>query len=64
MAQRVGPETIISPSSVEERNHALAALDRIERRHKGLLAARGRAWFPSAVEVLRELRGETDEGTA
>ncbi len=50
-----------SPSPTpEERDHALAALDRIRRRHAELLAARGGVPFPSAVEVLAELRAERE----
>ena len=53
--------TRLPPPTSEERERALAALDRIERRHKEMLAAREGRYFPSAVEVLREIRGEQDE---
>lgn len=44
-----------------ERTRALEAIARIERRHAEMLAARGGRFFPSAVEVVREIRGDTDE---
>ena len=64
MAGQLEAETRMRSPSDEERARADMALDRIERRHKRLLAARDGVWFPSAVEVLRELRGESDEDTA
>ena len=54
----------LPPPTPEERERALAALDRIEERHRRWLAARGGRYFPSAVEVLREIRGEEDEETS
>ena len=54
----------LPPLTPEERERALAALERIEERHRRLLAARGGRYFPSAVEVLREIRGEEDEETS
>ena len=51
----------LPPLTDEERERALEALDRIEERHRRLLAARGGRYFPSAVEVLWEIRGEEDD---
>lgn len=51
----------IPPPTEEERREALAAIDRIDRLRQELLAARGGRYFPSAVEMLREMRGEQDE---
>jgi len=50
----------LEPPTEEERRRALEALDRIEARHKQLLAERGGRWFPSAAEVIRELRDEQE----
>ena len=51
----------LPPPTPEEREQALKALDELEELHRELLAARAGRPFPSAVEVLRELR---DEGGA
>ena len=51
------------PPTPEERERALAALADLRRLHQELLAARGGKFFPSSVEVLRELRGEMGEDT-
>ncbi len=63
MARQVELDTEAKPPTPEERERALAAIERIRRRHVELLAARDGRWFPSAADVLREARGETDEET-
>jgi len=49
------------PLTTDERERALQALERIERRRQSLLDARNGRYFPIAVEVLREIRGEGEE---
>jgi hypothetical protein len=52
------------PPTPVERERALQALEELERFHAELLAARGGRPFPSAVDVLREVREESgDEPT-
>ena len=48
------------PPTPEEREEALALLERIKQRRERLLAARGGKPFPGAAEVIRELRDEAD----
>lgn len=53
----------LPPPTLEERERALRALDELEQFHRELLAARGGRPFPSAAEVLREVRGDDDAET-
>ena len=48
--------TPLPPSTAEERARALEALDRLRRRRERLPAERGGEFFPSAADVIRELR--------
>ena len=50
----------LPPLTSEERERALAALERIRRRHAELLGARGGRFFPISTEIIRELREERD----
>ena len=54
----------LPPHTPQEREQALAALDRIRRRRARMLAARAGKFFPSATEVIRELREESEQDLA
>ena len=51
----------LEPLAPEERERALAAVERIKRRHAELLAARGGRLFPDSVHELHELRSEREQ---